>query len=85
MPVADTVEVSGLKVAGALHAFMENEALPSTGVEPARFWSALAAIVRDLAPANAALLRKRVPRSASPTPSSTSIEPATAKSPWRGS
>jgi malate synthase len=57
--VADTVEVSGLKVAGALHAFMENEALPGTGLEPARFWSSLAAIVRDLAPENAALLRKR--------------------------
>ena len=57
--MADTVEVSGLKVAGALHAFMENEALPGTGVEPARFWSALAAVLRDLAPENAALLRKR--------------------------
>ncbi len=57
--MADTVEVSGLKVAGALHAFMENEALPGTGLEPARFWSSLAAIVRDLAPENAALLRKR--------------------------
>ena len=54
--MADTVEVSGLKVAGALHAFMENEALPGTGVEPGRFWSSLAAIVRDLAPENAALL-----------------------------
>ncbi|GAA0605521.1 malate synthase G [Craurococcus roseus] len=57
--MADTVEVAGLKVAGALHAFMENEALPGTGVEPARFWSSFAAIVRDLAPENAALLRKR--------------------------
>jgi malate synthase len=59
MPVADTVEVAGLEVARALHAFMESEALPGTGVEPARFWSSLAAIVRDLAPENAALLRKR--------------------------
>ncbi len=57
--MADTVEVSGLKVAGALYAFVESEALPGTGVEPARFWSSLAAVVRDLAPENAALLRKR--------------------------
>ncbi len=57
--MADTVEVSGLKVAGALHAFVESEALPGTGVEPARFWSSLAAILRDLAPENAALLRRR--------------------------
>ncbi|CAA9267776.1 MAG: Malate synthase [uncultured Acetobacteraceae bacterium] len=57
--MAETVEVAGLKVARALHAFMEGEALPGTGVEPARFWSSFAAIVRDLAPENAALLRKR--------------------------
>ena len=57
--MAETVEVAGLKVAGALNAFVENEALPGTGVEPARFWSSLAAIIRNLAPENAALLRKR--------------------------
>ena len=57
--MADTVEVAGLKVAAPLHAFMETEALPGTGVEPARFWQGLAAIVRDLGPENAALLQKR--------------------------
>ena len=57
--MSDSVEVAGLKVSRGLRDFMEQEALPGTGVEPARFWSSLAGIVRDLAPRNAALLAKR--------------------------
>ena len=49
----------GLVVAPVLKTFMENEALPGTGVEPARFWDAMERIVREMAPANAALLAKR--------------------------
>ncbi|CAH0211064.1 malate synthase G [Roseomonas sp. CECT 9278] len=49
----------GLVVAPVLRAFMETEALPGTGVEPARFWAAMESILRDLAPANAALLARR--------------------------
>jgi malate synthase len=57
--VAGTVKIGGLGVAAALRDFIENEALPGTGVEPARFWSSLEAILRDWAPRNAALLAKR--------------------------
>nr|WP_207191597.1 malate synthase G [Paracraurococcus ruber] len=53
------VEVAGLKVATELARFLETEALPGTGVTPERFWSSYAAILQDLAPRNAALLRKR--------------------------
>ncbi len=49
----------GLAVAPVLRAFIETEALPGTGVEPARFWAALEGILRDLSPTNAALLAKR--------------------------
>ncbi|MBP0464954.1 malate synthase G [Roseomonas sp. PWR1] len=49
----------GLAVAPVLKAFIEAEALPGTGVEPARFWDAMERILRELAPANAALLAKR--------------------------
>ncbi len=53
------VERNGLKVATELAAFIEERALPGTGVAPAVFWEGLAGIVRDLAPKNRALLAKR--------------------------
>jgi len=57
--VTERIQVGGLQVAAELHRFMENEALPGTGVSPQRFWSALDAILHDLAPRNRALLAKR--------------------------
>ncbi|MBX9699819.1 MAG: malate synthase G, partial [Acetobacteraceae bacterium] len=57
--MASMVEVAGLGVARALRDFMDTEALPGTGVTPERFWSAYAAILQDLAPKNAALLKTR--------------------------
>ncbi len=49
----------GLHVAAELKRFIEDEALPGTGIEAASLWSGLEAILRDLAPRNAALLAKR--------------------------
>jgi malate synthase len=57
--VGGTVRIGGLGVAAELAHFIETEALPGTGVEPARFWSGYEAILRDWAPRNAALLAKR--------------------------
>jgi len=57
--MTERVEVGGLKVAKELYNFANSEALPGTGVEPAAFWDGLGAIVRDLAPKNAALVAKR--------------------------
>jgi malate synthase len=51
--------IGGLKVAKVLHHFIKEEALPGTGIDEARFWSAFDAIVRDLAPRNRALLARR--------------------------
>jgi malate synthase len=53
------IEIAGLKVDKALHDFIVNAALPGTGVTAEAFWSGLAAILQDLAPKNAALLKKR--------------------------
>ncbi len=55
----DHVETSGLKVAAALHQFVEKEAIVGTSLNPEQFWGSLAAIVRDLEPKNRALLERR--------------------------
>jgi malate synthase len=57
--VAKQVQIGGLGVDKALRDFLEEEALPGTGVEPARFWASLEAVLRDWAPRNAEMLRKR--------------------------
>ncbi len=57
--MTERVEHNGLQVARQLSDFIENEALPGTGVTADRFWSGFAAIVRDLAPKNRELLAKR--------------------------
>ncbi|RED53340.1 malate synthase G [Aestuariispira insulae] len=57
--MSDRIEVGGLQVAAPLHHLVEQEILPGTGIEPARFWAALEQIVADLGPKNNALLEKR--------------------------
>ena len=57
--MTDRTHVFGLQVATNLHRFVETEVLPGTGVAPAAFWEGFAAIVRELAPRNAALLAER--------------------------
>ena len=51
--------VHGLQVADVLHQFINTQVLPGTGVDCAAFWQGFDAIVRDLAPKNAALLAER--------------------------
>ena len=51
--------VHSLHVATPLHAFINDEVLPGTGVSIDAFWTGFDAIVRDLAPRNAALLAER--------------------------
>lgn len=52
-------EIDGIRVATVLYNFIETEALPGTGVDPAAFWSGVASILGDLAPINKVLLLKR--------------------------
>ena len=51
--------VHRMQVATILHRFIEEEVLPGTGIDPAKFWKGFDAIVQDLAPKNAALLAER--------------------------
>lgn len=53
------VRIEDLTIDERLVAFVENEALPETGIAAGAFWSGLAALLRDLAPRNAALLATR--------------------------
>ncbi|MEU7765101.1 malate synthase G [Nocardia sp. NPDC049190] len=53
------IQVGGLQVASVLHEFIENEALPGTGVDSAGFWAGAEQIFADLAPRNRALLAER--------------------------
>ncbi len=53
------VDAAGLRVAAELHAFIETEALPGTGIEPASFWQGFANLVARHAPRNAGLLAER--------------------------
>ncbi len=48
-----------LQVASTLCSFVEQEALPGTGIDPAAFWKGFDELVHDLAPKNRALLAER--------------------------
>ncbi|OZD17993.1 malate synthase G [Rhodococcus sp. 06-156-3C] len=53
------VRVGGLQVAKVLYDFVQNEALPGTGVDPEKFWSGAESVITDLAPKNKTLLGVR--------------------------
>ncbi len=52
-------QASGLRVAQVLRDFIDNEALPGTGVAADAFWSGFEAIVAEFAPRNRELLARR--------------------------
>jgi malate synthase len=66
----DRVQIGGLGVAGSLHRFVTEEALPGSGIEADAFWAGLDALVHDLAPRNRELLARRdeLQARAAPTP-----------------
>jgi len=51
--------LGGLEIAAELAAFVEQEALPGTGLEAAAFWAAFEETLAEMAPRNAALLAER--------------------------
>ena len=53
------VSVDELKVDKGLYDFINNEAIPGTGIQAPAFWTGFASLVRTLAPRNGALLRQR--------------------------
>ena len=59
LSMSERTEIAGLKVDSELYRFIEDEALPGTGLSAEHFWGEAAKIIADLAPKNKALLVKR--------------------------
>ncbi|MBC3952705.1 malate synthase G [Pseudomonas folii] len=57
--MTEHVQVGGLQVAKVLYDFVNNEALPGTGLDAAGFWMGADQLINELAPRNKALLAKR--------------------------
>ncbi|MFN8042719.1 MAG: malate synthase G [Mycobacterium sp.] len=57
--MTDRVPVGNLRVAQALYDFVNNEALPGTGIDPDSFWAGVDKVVTDLTPQNQDLLARR--------------------------
>ncbi|EZI26419.1 malate synthase G [Pseudomonas extremaustralis] len=57
--MTEHVQVGGLQVAKVLFDFVNNEAIPGTGVTAEQFWAGADKVIHDLAPKNKALLAKR--------------------------
>ena len=57
--MSDQISVGNMKVSTLLHDFVENKALPGTGISSSDFWTQLETLISDLAPENKALLAKR--------------------------
>ncbi len=57
--MTEYVHHGGLQIAKPLFDFVNDEALPGTGVEREAFWSGFARLVADFVPQNRALLQKR--------------------------
>ena len=57
--MTERLDRAGLQVDAVLARFLEDEALPGTGIDAGAFWSGLAGLLADFAPQNRALLAKR--------------------------
>ncbi|WP_120497616.1 malate synthase G [Kiloniella sp. EL199] len=57
--MTDRIKVGALQIDKTLHNFVNNEALPGTGVAPDDFWAGMNDLLQDLMPENAKLLARR--------------------------
>jgi malate synthase len=55
----NVIDKNGLKINSTLYEFINNEAIPGTGIDPENFWLKFEKIVHELAPINLDLLNKR--------------------------
>jgi malate synthase len=57
--MTDRIEKQGLKVATELAQFIDDGALPGTGIDSAVFWKSFADLIAEMTPRNRAMLKKR--------------------------
>jgi malate synthase len=57
--MTERVSAGNLRVARVLYDFVNNEALPGTGIDPDSFWAGVDKVVTDLTPQNQELLNRR--------------------------
>ncbi|OBF89473.1 malate synthase G [Mycobacterium sp. 852002-51163_SCH5372311] len=57
--MTERVSAGNLRVARVLYDFVNNEALPGTGIDPDSFWAGVDKVVTDLTPQNQDLLNRR--------------------------
>ncbi|WP_373635328.1 malate synthase G [Yoonia sp. SS1-5] len=57
--MTDRIDKHGLKVATELAEFVDQRALPGTGIDPDAFWSGFANLIAEMTPRNRALLETR--------------------------
>jgi len=57
--MSQSTSVANLRVSTQLFNFINEEAIPGTGIDPDKFWVQLDQLIHDLMPVNAALLAKR--------------------------
>ena len=53
------VDKNGLKISSTLFEFINNEAIPNTGVKIDDFWNRFSKVVHELTPINKKLIQKR--------------------------
>ncbi|MEH6754158.1 MAG: malate synthase G [Alphaproteobacteria bacterium] len=57
--MTDMIQAGNIQVAAELYNFINDEALPGTGVDQDHFWASVDSLVNELGPRNAELLAKR--------------------------
>lgn len=57
--MTDMIQAGNIQVAAELYNFINDEALPGTGIDQDHFWASVDSLVNELGPRNAALLAKR--------------------------
>ena len=57
--MTDRIACGGLQVSTELYRFINEEAIPGTGIDTSKFWAGVDSLIHELAPVNRELVAKR--------------------------